>query len=287
MQFFYNWIEQFRIYHWSKNIVIFLPLVAVQEYSIQSFSILISIFLLFSFFVSGTYIINDFFDLKSDKLHKIKKLRPLASKRINVNNAILVSFFLLSTCLVICYYKFSLDIVLIFLLYLILSLTYSKIIKKIPILDILVLSLFYLIRLWLGGLAIDVSISVWLFTFCFFIFLPLCCIKRIIEINKFNKKSIRGYGKNDISFLNNISNSSSLLSLIVILLYAESTNFKVYYNNIYFLFIISLIIIFWMLRVNRLANKGLVSHDPVLFALKDKLTYFLTFIAGILLIINS
>ena len=42
-----------------------------------------------------------------------------------------------------------------------------------------------------------------------------------------------------------------------------------------------------MLRVNRLANKGLVSHDPVLFALKDKLTYFLTFIAGILLIINS
>ncbi len=287
MRFFYNWIEEIRIYHWTKNIVIFLPLIAVQEYSIQSFSILISIFLLFSFFVSGTYIINDIFDLKSDVLHKVKKLRPIASKRINVNNAILVSIFLISTCLVICYYKFNLDIFLIFLLYLILSLTYSKIIKKIPILDILVLTLFYLIRLWLGGLAIDVSISVWLFTFCFFIFLPLCCIKRIVEINKFSKKSIRGYEKSDISFLNNISNSSSLLSLIVILLYAESTNFKVYYSDIYFLFIISLIIIFWMLRVNRLANKGLVSHDPVLFALKDKLTYFLTFIVGILFIINS
>ena len=72
MQFFYNWIEQLRIYHWSKNIVIFLPLVAVQEYSIQSFSILISIFLLFSFFVSGTYIINDFLILKVISCIKLK-----------------------------------------------------------------------------------------------------------------------------------------------------------------------------------------------------------------------
>ena len=285
--FIYSWIEQLRIYQWLKNIIIFLPLVAFHDFTSHNFTILLTIFFLFSFLVSGTYIINDIFDFKNDLKHKIKKFRPIASSRISKKEGFFVSFVLIFSSLIICYYNFNIEILFIFFSYLILSVSYSKFIKKIPILDILILTTFYLIRLLLGGIVLDISISVWLFTFCFFIFLPLCCIKRIVELKKFNKKNIRGYNKTDIPFLNNISISSSLLSAVVILLYGESNNFQIYYNNTYFLFFTSLIIIFWLLRANWLANRGKISHDPVLFAIKDKLTYLLLIIVSVLFILNS
>ena len=285
--FIYNWIEQLRVYQWLKNIVIFLPLIAFHDFTSHNFTILLIVFFLFSFLVSGTYIINDIFDFKNDIKHNIKKFRPIASSKISKKEASYVSFTLIFLSLIFCYYNFNIKILFIFLFYLALSISYSKFIKKIPILDILVLTTFYLIRLLLGGIVLDISISVWLFTFCFFIFLPLCCIKRIVELKKFNKKNIRGYNKTDIPFLNNISISSSLLSAVVILLYGESNNFQIYYNNTFFLFFTSLIIIFWLLRANWLANREKISHDPVLFAIKDKLTYLLLIIVGILFILNS
>ena len=287
MKLLSTWIDELRIYHWSKNCIIFLPLIAIQEFTLHNFIILITVFFLFSFFVSSTYIINDIFDIKSDIKHKVKKKRPIASSKISVNEASFVSSLIIILCLLFCYFNFKIEVFSIFIFYLILSITYTKFVKKIPILDILVLTIFYLTRLMLGGVVLDISISIWLFTFCFFIFLPLCCVKRIVEIKRFNKSSVRGYKKQDISFLNNISNASSLLSAVVILLYGESSNFKIYYNNTYFLFIISLVVIFWLLRVNFLANRGKVSHDPVSFALKDKLTYLILLLISILFIFNS
>ena len=158
----YNTLRLLRPRQWIKNIAIF----AAITFSGDLFDWLILQKVLLAFFAfcalsSASYIFNDIFDIKKDRLHPFKRFRPLANKNLTINYALTVAFVLIIV-------SFALGLMVtpaffvIQIVYLIVQFLYSTILKPIAVVDILAIALGYILRVYAGELAGGVHISVWL-----------------------------------------------------------------------------------------------------------------------------
>ena len=122
-----NYLKLIRVKHWIKNLLIFLPLLFSRE--INSVNILLTIlgFFSFSFASSVVYIINDIKDVEKDKIHPVKKNRPIASGVISINNALLILLILLIVSFVILFYLslYNYFISIYIIIYIVLNILYS------------------------------------------------------------------------------------------------------------------------------------------------------------------
>ena len=268
----FEWVKLLRIHQWIKNLLLFTPLFATKNYETKILFETFYLFFIFSFFVSTNYIINDIFDIEFDRRHKQKKNRPIASGKILISHAKLFYLFASATIIVIAFYSFEKNIVYYFLFYSFLTLSYSKIIKFHPIFDLAVLTFFYVFRVYLGGEYNNIEISNWLLFFCFFFFGSLSCVKRITELK--NYKNSRGYKQNDLNLLIILAISFSISSSLIMMLYLESFNALSFISGNKAILIIPFLINFWLLRVIYLAINNNVNYDPIIFILKDKISYF-------------
>ncbi len=196
-----NLIKVARPLHWIKNLAVFSALVFsgtifVPEYLEKT----IIAFLSFCFVSSSVYIINDIFDAPYDKLHPIKKKRPIASGAISPKIAIIESaaFLLISLKLG---YKLEELFVLTIITYFIIQTLYSSALKKVAVLDILIIASGFILRVYGGAFVINTHLSVW-FLLCIISFsLFLASGKRRAELSisrnqKINtRKSLVGYKK--------------------------------------------------------------------------------------------
>lgn len=156
-----------RVHQWTKNLLVVIPLLLAHKFNSASlFSGLLAAFD-FSLAASAMYVLNDFIDVKADRLHPTKRNRPIASGR--------VSPFVAAFCGVKCAVSaflgalvlpsgFGLDLGI----YVLLTLCYTLFFKKEPILDVLVLAGLYTLRLHAGGAATGTPISNWLAGFSLF-----------------------------------------------------------------------------------------------------------------------
>lgn len=168
-----KYLNLLRIKHYIKNFLIFLPLVFSGNL-FESKLLLITLleFFAFSFVASSVYIFNDIHDVKNDRNHPVKKYRPLASGEISITRAYFIFVFLLvfSFFIQILLYKSLLFNFITFVvtslclvIYLVLNIIYSKWAKHIPIVDIMILALGFIIRVYFGGYAIQIPVSNWLY----------------------------------------------------------------------------------------------------------------------------
>lgn len=168
-----KYVSLLRVKHYIKNFFIFLPLIFSGNF-FDSNLLFISFlgFLSFSFVASAVYIFNDIQDVDNDRKHSVKKNRPIASSEISIKKAYFIFVILLIVSLSIqtILYKCLLLNLSTFLvttacliLYLVLNIIYSKWAKHIPIFDIMILALGFIIRVYFGGYAISVPISNWLY----------------------------------------------------------------------------------------------------------------------------
>lgn len=188
-----NYIKLMRPKHYLKNILIFLPLVFSGKL-LEGQSLLNGIyaFISFSLAASVVYIINDIRDKEKDALHEVKKSRPIASGKVSIKNAIILTIFLLIiSYLFNCLATFSLlDLRYLFIIvYIILNVFYSFGLKNIPLLDIVILVSGFLIRVLYGANVIEVEISNWLYLTIMAISFYLGLGKRRNEIIKSGSKS--------------------------------------------------------------------------------------------------
>lgn len=156
-----------RIKHYIKNVLIFLPLTFSGLYK-QSDNILVVFlgFVLFSFVSSIVYVINDVCDIEKDKLHEVKKNRPLPSKKVSIKEAYLIIVILFIICLILTFiiYKMtSIFVACLPFLYVVINILYSKWLKNIVLIDVFVLVIGFLIRLFFGSLLIDTFVSNYLY----------------------------------------------------------------------------------------------------------------------------
>ncbi|MDT3740591.1 MAG: UbiA family prenyltransferase [Candidatus Kapabacteria bacterium] len=276
-------IKQIRVHQWIKNLLIFLPPLLAHKIIIGDYISAIWAFFAFSFIASGIYVINDLADIESDRNHSGKKNRPAASGQISILACIKLIPLLLIAGFVISLLTLDMEFTLILLAYMIITIMYSFKLKKIYLLDMITLSMLYSIRLISGGIASDTILSPWLFSFSLFIFLSMGAMKRYTELlvlSVDNKTKTRGrdYYVEDIPLITTIGISAGIVSTLIFTLYIDNPDVMVLYNTPFYLYFITPVVLYWILRMWFITHRGLMNDDPIVFALKDKVSYIVAVI---------
>jgi 4-hydroxybenzoate polyprenyltransferase len=157
-----NYLRLLRPRQWIKNLAVFAAITfSGQLFNEASFNAVFIAFLIFCGISSAIYVINDMFDIEKDKLHPFKKFRPLAAGEIPVRNALIIAI-ILAVGSVIASFFLSTTFFAVTLVYLVLQLSYSVLLKDIAVIDILALAAGYILRVYAGEFASGYHISVWL-----------------------------------------------------------------------------------------------------------------------------
>ena len=173
-----------RPYSWIKNLFIFVPLFFARDFFIyEKLTNVTLAFIIFCITASSVYIINDIFDIEQDRKHDTKKNRPIASGAVSVKSAVTLFFCLLAINALLIHF-FIPQIFQLVGLYFFLNILYSAYLKHIAILDLLLVSSFYYLRIMVGGIAAGVPISNWLSICIVFISLFLIVGKRLAEFDQ-------------------------------------------------------------------------------------------------------
>ena len=178
-----------RPWQWTKNLLIFIPyILSGQIYGYDTLKIFY-IFLLFSLFVSSTYIFNDIRDVKLDKFHPSKKHRPIASGAIDKKSALTLGVSIFTFALMGAY-LISPSSYIYFLLYAFATLLYTLKFKYIFLVDTVLISLMFVIRIFIGGLVSGIELTTYLIIFVFLTSCLLSFSKKISIVNtKGNEKN--------------------------------------------------------------------------------------------------
>ena len=277
---------QLRIFHWSKNFLIFLPAILLS--SIDSFFLLLQVFISFSFLVSGLYCVNDIIDLKSDKLHLLKKNRPLASEKLIINQVLGLA--ILCFCLSFGLIKFfknggggvlwTNEIFNFYFYYIIIFLLYGLFLKKKFLINIITLSLFYVYRILLGSKVIAIETTSNLIIFIFFFFMTLSSVKKYIDINMQKIKDVMS-----LKILIYIIIFSSTITINILIIYLNTNSPNIILSNLN-LYAIIVIITYWLLSTMIKTFLGQIKIDPIIYFLKDKNSLICIVILGMLLMFD-
>lgn len=163
-----DYLRLIRVKHYIKNILVFVPLFFSGLYkNIDNVIISIAGFFLFSIIASIIYVFNDICDVEKDRMHEVKKNRPIASGRVGIREAYLLILFLaiLSFALVYCLFLLKADLYALILpvLYVVINVLYSKWLKHVVLVDVIILVSGFLIRLFFGALLINCVVSNYLY----------------------------------------------------------------------------------------------------------------------------
>jgi 4-hydroxybenzoate polyprenyltransferase len=272
-----------RIKQWPKQLLIFLPMLAANKYEFTYFQKGIVGFLIFSLAASFIYIFNDLIDIKNDKIHPLKKSRPIASGKLSKTNGKLLGLFLLCLTLIL---GIKYNILNVLFIYFLINFFYSFYLKKIKFIDIIILSSFYFIRVYFGSKILDIELSEWLFTFVFFLFTALAIIKRLNEVEKYKKK-FNIYDKRDSKFLIKILYICNFFSTFCLIFYSFSQKINIIYKTPILMWVLILIYSYWLYFISSSAKKGRINQDPVVYILTNKKSILLIVISFIFLIISQ
>jgi decaprenyl-phosphate phosphoribosyltransferase len=272
-----------------KNIIIFIPLLLTSQLGEYFYSTFF-IFLYFSILVSGTYVINDLIDFRSDRNHPTKNKRPIASGDISKNQAIVYGVLLILFGLTQSFVV-GFEIFFLFLTYLITTLFYSIYGKNIKFVDTTLISIFFLIRLFIGGYASDTYISIALALFLFFTSFSIGLAKKISIINdsdilKSNSTKKRLINNYSSTSLNSLIHSSSTLSVVTLIIWLVTSNFITLDSyQIFSLFIVIVLYYLFSILLIDEAKNGTM-EDFVLGIFKNKTMSFLLILIIVLFYIG-
>jgi 4-hydroxybenzoate polyprenyltransferase len=273
---FTTWRRALRVHHWSKNILIFVPLILGHRWTdwplvaqtALGFALLLAV-------TSSGYLINDLADLDADRRHATKRMRPIAAGQISPFKAMAVAAILLPLSLVVAFLLnpwFGAAI----LGYTTLTFGYSFGLKRVPLFDTFVIAGLFTLRLLMGAALMGQPLPVWLVTFSMFFFFSLATAKRhgeVVAAGRGGSVSLgaRGYEPNDWPLTLTYGIGAGLGSLVILVLYLVDEAFKVVgYTRPEFLWLISLVIAVWIGRIWLLTQRGKMRDDPVSFALRDR-----------------
>lgn len=282
------WIKLLRVHQWSKNFLVFLPLVAAHQFEVSSFLIAVGAFLTFCLTASAIYIINDIVDLDADRKHPSKKLRPLAAGTVPIRAASLmapVMLILSITSAIALGYHFS----LVLFAYVLITTAYTFFLKKKMMIDVVTLAALYTMRVIAGAAAISVVPSEWLLAFSMSIFTCLALLKRYIELaaradGDLPDPSNRNYRKSDLGIVAALAAASGFNAVTIFALYISSNTVRQLYTQPRLLWLICPILIYWIGRILFMAHRRLMSDDPIVFAMKDWNSLLAAGLAGAIMI---
>lgn len=272
-----------RLKNYIKNFLIFLPFVFSGAFTIinSNYINLLVGFVAFCFASSFIYILNDYMDMDKDKLHPVKCNRPLASGEISVKKAICIAI-ILSVCILLSlFYLRILPAAILLLLYIFLNLLYSLKLKNVPIVDVAILSLFFIIRIYYGAFLVGVPVSVYLY-------LTVMSVSFMMGVNKRkNEKRLSEDCRSTLNyysydFLNKMSQTFMSLSAIFYSLWIISDTNILFNKTIMQISIF--LVVFILMLYQYIVDKD-DNGNPVDVLLNNKMLLLSVLAYGVLIIV--
>jgi len=271
------WARALRLHQWTKNVLVFVPVFLAHRFDETTVLRVAVAFLAFSLCASSVYLLNDLFDLPHDRQHASKRRRPFASGVLSVNAApaLIGATFAAGFGLAL---LLPIQFMLMLSTYYGCTLAYSLAMKRWPVWDVMMLAGLYTLRVIAGCAATGLRVSPWLLAFSMFLFFCLAVVKRQTELvqhvrdGRTEKLSGRGYLPEDLDMLRSMAASSGYMAVLVLALYVNSPDVLPLYRHPTALWLLCPILLFWVSRVLMLSHRGLMYDDPVVFALRDRLS---------------
>ncbi len=270
-----DWCKALRVHQWLKNLLVFIPLIAAHQIdNLQAVQTLILAFTSLSLCASAVYITNDLLDLESDRKHPRKQQRPFASGKLPIHFGLTLTvlFIIASFSIGLAVNEaFTVSLVVYFTL----TWVYSLWLKRLIIIDCLVLAILYTLRIIGGAEAVAIKLSFWLLTFSIFIFLSLAFVKRYSELQAYSQTGNRnahgrGYLVTDAPLIQMFGITAGYASVLVLALYLQGETIITLYAKPEMIWFAVPLILFWVSWVWMKAHRGKMHDDPIVFAIKDK-----------------
>ncbi|MEO5943131.1 MAG: decaprenyl-phosphate phosphoribosyltransferase [Ferruginibacter sp.] len=240
-----SYIQLIRPKDWAKNMFLFIPVFfAGKIFDYHTIVELIGGFVCFSLVASSIYIINDYRDIEDDKIHPLKKLRPLAAGTVSKMSAVIICIAFLVVGFILAWFirdKF----LFVLLIYFLLNLGYSFGLKSIPILDIFIVAIGFVLRVKAGAVIAFIGLSEWLVIMVFLLALFMALAKRrddvLLKLSSGTdmRKAVKGY---NLEFINVALSLICAVTVVAYFMYTTSAEiverlqtYRLYYTCLFVL----------------------------------------------------
>jgi 4-hydroxybenzoate polyprenyltransferase len=281
-------LRALRPHQWAKNVLVFAPVAGAHLLrDRQAMAATAAAFLVFSLAASSGYVLNDALDVEADRLHALKRRRPFASGILPVWWAWIVGPAAGAAALGVALtlpWRFG----LLLAAYVAATIAYSLGLKRMLIVDVLLLAGLYTARIYAGSLASGVPVSEWMATFSMFFFLSLAFLKRASELHDASDALPgRGYAPEDRGAVLAMGTSAGYLSTLVLALYVSSHEVRRLYPHPGWLWGLCPLVLYWLSRLWIQARRGDIQEDPLLHAFRSRATWAVVGAAAALVVLGS
>lgn len=263
-----------RPHQYVKNTFIFLPIFFGLQITNTQFLLNAFIaFIAFSLTASSLYILNDYHDREEDRKHPVKKLRPLASGVVTTQAALVFMVILFVSGMTLMA-ALSLQAVLILAFYLVMIVAYSYYFKHIAIIDVSIIAIGFVLRLFIGSAVTGIELSMWIVVMTFLLALFLALAKRrddvliFLETGEKMRKNVDGY---NLRFLDGVMTIMAAVVIVAYILYTTSVEVTQRVGNEY-LYITAFFVILGIMRYLQIAFVEEDSRSPTKVILRDRFT---------------
>ncbi len=285
-----SFVRALRVHQWVKNLLLFVP-VMLDHKLLDPGPVgrAAAAFLAFCCAASGGYILNDLADLEADRAHPTKRHRPFASGALTpaFGKTVVPLLFGVAVCIAWAS-NLSPAFLELLILYVVLTAAYSFALKRLAIVDVLLLAGLYTLRVLAGIEAAHVRFSTWLMAFSMFLFLSLAFLKRYTEVRNLDATADiqvrrRGYQRGDREWLSSTGSASGYLSVLVLALYINSEEVMALYRRPLLLWLVCPLLLYWMSRMWLLAFRDQIHEDPIVATVRDPASYLVGALVGLVL----
>jgi decaprenyl-phosphate phosphoribosyltransferase len=267
-----HFISIMRVQHWIKNLFVLLPMFFNRQFlSFDSLMQASIAFISFSLVASSNYCFNDIVDLEFDKKHNFKKKRALASGLISIREAKLCLLICAAFGFVLSYFLSGFNLFIILITYFIINVFYTLIFKNIMILDVVLITIGFILRLLAGAKATNTELSHWIIIMVLLLALFLAFAKRRDEVviyQETNVKVRKNINNYSLKFLDSILLILSILIIVFYTAYSFSPEITTQFNSNY-VWITSIFVLLGVLRYNRLIKMRADFVNPTKIILTD------------------
>jgi 4-hydroxybenzoate polyprenyltransferase len=247
-------------------------------------------FFAFCLCASSVYLLNDLADLDSDRHHPDKRHRAIAAGELPLLWALISAPLLFGLGLTI-----GLSLPLTFdatlIVYYLLNLGYSFTLKRVVLLDVVVLAGLYTMRIMAGSASVNLWPSSWLLAFSTFLFLSLALVKRYAELELVrvahgDTAQVRGYRVIDMELLASLGSGSGYVAVLVLAIYISSGAAELVYARHMLMWLLCPLQLYWISHVWLIAHRGKMRDDPLLFTVRDRASQAVGILSAIIFFVS-
>jgi 4-hydroxybenzoate polyprenyltransferase len=272
-------LQVLRPHQWVKNLLLFVPV--ILDHRLLDGPVMAKAFTAFAAFccaASSAYVLNDILDLEADRRHPTKRHRPFTSGALSPKVGMVLVPGLIALAYGLSWPTLSDSFLQLLTVYIVLTALYSLYLKRVAVVDVLLLAGLYTLRVLAGIAASHVRFSAWLLAFSMFLFLSLAFLKRYTEVSALapgegEQVRRRGYLRGDREWLGSMGGASGYLSVLVLALYINSEQVVALYRSPLYLWLACPLLLFWTSRMWLLAHRGRIHDDPIVATVLDPMSY--------------